>query len=346
MSHAIDFTGNSKGNAVYANKPAWHGHGTVLDHAFNWKEALVHGGLGFVVGMRPCGFMAEDGTWVEDPTMRVTVRLDSNKPLGYVSPDYHVFQNTDALEAMGTVLDEAGVQYEAAGVLKGGRTIWLLARMPEKISVHGDVLERFALLSTSHDGSSKVRLQPENLRVECNNMLQAALGRGNKRMLEFPHNGTLPQRVKMARGIFEKTLVEFETTKKLWDSLFEVKLDNGSTEYLINDFVEHAVPSRTPAAGASFDEIVAATERLNMKRSEVKWKIASNYNRMLEDMGRDLTNAWLLWNAMTEFCDHQMMGTRTQPENRFNSIVQGKAAELKDYALQKITEYVQIPLPA
>jgi len=45
VAHEIDTTVNAQGAAIYANVPAWHGLGTVLDHAFTSDEALALAGV-------------------------------------------------------------------------------------------------------------------------------------------------------------------------------------------------------------------------------------------------------------------------------------------------------------
>ena len=44
MAHQIDTTTRKNGSAVYANKPAWHDLGVVLDHAPTAEEAIEAAG--------------------------------------------------------------------------------------------------------------------------------------------------------------------------------------------------------------------------------------------------------------------------------------------------------------
>lgn len=61
MAHDIDQTKQANGAAVYANTPAWHGLGVVLDHAPTAEEALTAAGLDWTVEKRPLLFTGAAG---------------------------------------------------------------------------------------------------------------------------------------------------------------------------------------------------------------------------------------------------------------------------------------------
>lgn len=175
MAHNIDQTARQNGAAVYANTPAWHGLGVVLDHAPTAEEAISEAGLDWTVEKRPLLFASPNGATPIEGTF-VTVRTDTEKPFGIVSDEYTPLQNAEAFDALSIVLQEAGLRYESAGALNGGSSIWLLARHPDRFEVAGDEVLRYVLLSTSHDGTGAVKIGETDVRVVCQNTLDLALG--------------------------------------------------------------------------------------------------------------------------------------------------------------------------
>ena len=69
----------------------------------------------------------------------------------------------------------AGVSYETAGSLQGGRKVWLLARMPHRYIIAGDEIAPYLVVMNSHDGSSGIKVAMTPIRVVCQNTLNLAL---------------------------------------------------------------------------------------------------------------------------------------------------------------------------
>ena len=94
--------------------------------------------------------------------------------------------------------DDIPVSYETAGMLFGGKMVWMLAKMPSTTIV-GDEFERYFLFSNSHDGTSAVRCCLTNIRVVCKNTLNLAL-REAKRSWRYTHAGDLASKIVDAKN--------------------------------------------------------------------------------------------------------------------------------------------------
>ena len=116
----------------YVREKPWHGLGTKIKEAPTSADALVFAGLDWDVIQK--NVYTENGSLI--PGYRVNLRSTDSAALGIVSDRYKVVQNSDAFQFTDDLLG-AGVTYETAGALQGGRKVWMLARMPTATSSPG-----------------------------------------------------------------------------------------------------------------------------------------------------------------------------------------------------------------
>jgi len=118
-----------------------------------------------------------------------------------VSTGYRAFQNREAFDFMDQLVGEQLAMFETAGSLKGGRRVWMLAKLPNELRIAGDdVVKPYVLLTNGHDGTAALRMIPTTVRVVCQNTLNLALGRaGSTEGLSIFHFENLDARVADAR---------------------------------------------------------------------------------------------------------------------------------------------------
>lgn len=182
--------------SMFSNrKSPWHEIGVVIPDAVRSTDVetiLKTAGMDWTVSKRPLRVAsnlveqkpeAEDAAplkvW-EDFTLgtedfSAMVRDDTNTVLGVVKKAYAPFQNVDALDLLNDILLSGDVTVETAGVLWGGRRVWLLANIPKELTVEGDLHVPYLCVSTTHDGSGSVRADLTLMRVECQNSLRWAI---------------------------------------------------------------------------------------------------------------------------------------------------------------------------
>ena len=103
-------------------------------------------------------------------------RSDTKAPLSVVSQRYHTVQPRDVLEFYRDLTEVSGYELETAGVLKGGRKFWALARTGQGAALKdNDQVNGYLLLATSCDGTLATTATPTTIRVVCNNTLTIAL---------------------------------------------------------------------------------------------------------------------------------------------------------------------------
>ena len=175
MPHEITVT-NGKAEMMYTGKTPWHGLGTQLDNPADMPTAITAAGLDYTVAKQPM-YRYHDGDYQEVKDRYMVVREDTNAEFGVVSGQYEILQNIDAFDGLEDILGRGHSIYETAGSLRGGRLVWIMAKLPETVeAVLNDPIEKYILLSTSHDGSQSLEISTTPIRVVCANTLRVALG--------------------------------------------------------------------------------------------------------------------------------------------------------------------------
>jgi len=194
MAHLIE-------NMFYVGDKPWHGLGTALDvPPSNIEEALELAGMNWKVQKIPTTFQLFngddlDGRYITKETGHfVTVRMDTKEAIGNVGKKYEVLQNYDAFAPFEVIADY-GYTLETAGVIDGGKKVWILAKTPEEYQVGEDKILDYILMYTSHDGSSGSCFRDVDIRVVCNNTLTWALDRKSIAEYKLRHTSSIGSRV-------------------------------------------------------------------------------------------------------------------------------------------------------
>jgi phage/plasmid-like protein (TIGR03299 family) len=191
---------------MYAKEVPWHKLGTYIgEEPLNATEAIVAAGLDWDVEKRPLYVPTGIGGDPADGVVEATghwgvTRVSDDKVLGVVQGRYQIIQNKEAFAFMDS-LTSSELKYETAGALKGGRKIWLLAEMPERIEpIRGDVTIPYLLLSNGHDGRTILNILPTTTRVVCQNTLNLALG-NMRNGVSIRHTGSMHDKLEEAQRV-------------------------------------------------------------------------------------------------------------------------------------------------
>lgn len=210
----------------------WLGIGEVIDHANTSAEVIKLAHLDWHVKQAP-SYIEVDG--VQIPTgYTINYKDDDNSILGVVGKNYKVVQNDEAFAFTDELVGNKDIEvsYETAGMLFGGKMVWMLAKMPSETIV-GDEFEKYFLFSNSHDGTSAVRCCLTNVRVVCKNTINLAL-KTAKRSWRYTHAGDLASKIVDARN----TLIYADEYNKAFakeaERLANSKLTKAEVERLID----------------------------------------------------------------------------------------------------------------
>lgn len=209
----------------------WHGMGEIVKEAPSSADAIRYAGLDWNVEQQP--IFLGNGTKIMGSY--ANVRSSDGRCLGVVGERYQIVQNAEAFEFTDALLGE-GVRYETAGSLKNGKTIWLLARMPESIEILGDKVDPYLVFTNTHDGSGAVRVTMTNVRVVCNNTLNMALN-GAKRVWSARHTGSIQNKLDEAMETLQFANQYIEATKETFEQLHKVKMSDATVYSTIQKIV-------------------------------------------------------------------------------------------------------------
>jgi len=101
---------------------------------------------------------------------------DEHRVLGVAHGGFSPVQNREAGLLFDAIFGQGKPIYHTGGYLGGSETVWLLARLDRTITVGGgDIVQPYALMANSHDGSMAFDIRLTTIRVVCQNTLSLAM---------------------------------------------------------------------------------------------------------------------------------------------------------------------------
>lgn len=321
MAHLVE-------QMAYVGDAPWHGLGSALSPKQPLEIWQREAGMNWQIQESPVHFKADAsghlGTIHSFPEQKVLYRSDTKAPLSVVSKRYQVVQPREVLEFYRDLTEFSGYELETAGVLKGGRKIWALARTGQAATLKGhDQVNGYLLLATSCDGTLATTATPTTVRVVCNNTLTVSLN-GATHAIKVPHSTRFdPRAVKKQLGI----------AVSQWDEFM----------YRMRTLAERKV--QTKEALGFFMEVLCDTSAnspipnvLPNKRAMEKVQSLYEGKGRGSEMESARGTAWGLLNAVTEYVDHEKRARSS--EYRMDSAWFGQGAVIKQKALDAALQLV------
>ena len=335
---------------AYVGDTPWHGLGNQLTPNQPIEVWAQQAGMDWRIKSSNVSYMAQNerGQSIILPyeEQRVLYRSDTHAPLSVVSQRYQEVQPKEILEFYRDLTEQSGFELETAGVLKGGKKFWALARTGQSTALKGkDVSNGYILLATACDGTLATTAQFTSIRVVCNNTLAIAL-RGQSSsagVVKVPHSTKFDaEKVKQQLGIsvrawdehmYEmKQLSQRKVTQGEAAAFFDAVFNN--TTMSVHDQEENII---------QFYRNVASQNQASNK-TEPNGRAMSKVMDMFNGQGRgaELSSAkgtaYGLLCAMTEFADHERRAMST--DHRLDSAWFGAGAGLKQRGLEQALRLV------
>lgn len=308
---------------------------TVLpENRKNIKGAIEQASLGWETGLHPLitmskSQMIEHGC-PEDlsDTMKdsenkpvgrfATVRKDNGNILGVVGSTYNPLQNRVAFDFFQSFLDSGECELDTIGCLFGGTKVIINAKINRDDIVvgAGDKIEKFLLLSNSHDGSSSLRVGFIPKRITCMNQLPMINRSKESMLIRFKHASNIEINLKNIKETIDTIDGAFKATAAQYNKLLNYSVNKDDVlKYvkLILEVDEEKISTRTQN---KIDEIV---------------------DYVFSSPGNDGKSAFSILNGFTYYTTHKY---GRNEENRFDALNFGAGAKLNERAASELLRLV------
>lgn len=349
MAHNLNIKPNGKAAFVSKKELPWHKLGTIVQDTLTSKQAMELGGLDFTVEKRPLYVpgelisfeqakkesriqrifrkLAEEDLLPNQPGIVpvynklhkfnrqfATVRTDNNIPLGIVGNKYTIVQNIEAFEFFDDVAGDGIAEYETAGALGNGEVVFITAKVTESMTIHKDQIDKYLLISLSHDGSSAITVAYTPIRVVCNNTLTLAI-RGAKNKVQIRHTASAHDRLNAAK----ETLGLIKTG------------DNNHTEFfnrLINVNISEGEVIDLFARAYKIDTNVLSTKGKNI--------LEANLDYYYKGLGQAeyVGTGWGAFNAVTGYL--QNIKTYQTADSKFKAMLMTNQQAIRDTVVNNL----------
>ena len=346
MAHLIE-------TMAYTGQTPWHGLGNQLTHNQPIEVWAQQAGMDWRIESSDVSYMAKNqrGQNIILPfeEQRVLYRSDTHAPLSVVSQRFQEVQPKEILEFYRDLTEQSGFELETAGVLKGGKKFWALARTGQTTALKGkDVSNGYILLATACDGTLATTAQFTSIRVVCNNTLAIALKglSSSAGVVKVPHS---------TRFDAEKVKQQLGISVRAWDEhMYQMKqLSQRKVTQQEAAAYFDAVFNNTSLSQAEQDEGIVqfyrnvATQSNTSKadnKTEPNGRAMSKVMTMFNGHGRgaELSSAkdtaYGLLCSITEFVDHERRAMSN--DHRLDSAWFGAGAGIKQRGLEQALNMV------
>ncbi|MGB9039983.1 MAG: DUF932 domain-containing protein [Acinetobacter calcoaceticus] len=340
---------------AFVGQTPWHGLGNQLSQNQPIEIWAQQAGMDWRIESSNVSYMAknERGQNILMPyeEQRVLYRSDTHEPLSVVSQRYQEVQPKEILEFYRDLTEQSGFELETAGVLKGGRKFWALARTGQSAALKGkDVSNGYILLATACDGTLATTAQFTSVRVVCNNTLSIAIRGQNsgEGVVKVPHSTKFDaEKIKQQLGIsvcawdehmYEmKQLSQRKVTQQEAAAYFDAVFNN--TNLSIAEQDESII---------QFYRNVATSKKIHSSKADNKTepngRAMSKVMTMFNGHGRGAElasakdTAYGLLCSITEFVDHERRASST--DHRMDAAWFGAGANLKQRGLEQALRMV------
>ncbi|MBB4809352.1 phage/plasmid-like protein (TIGR03299 family) [Acinetobacter johnsonii] len=345
MAHQIE-------QIAYVGETPWHGLGNQLSPHQPIEVWAEQAGMDWRIESSDVSYMAQNerGQSIIMPyeEQRVLYRSDTYAPLSVVSQRYQEVQPKQILEFYRDLTEQSGFELETAGVLKGGKKFWALAKTGQTSALKGkDVSNGYILLATACDGTLATTAQFTSIRVVCNNTLAIALKGQNSSagVVKVPHSTKFDaEKIKQQLGIsvrawedhmYEmKQLSQRKVTQTEAAAYFDAVFNNTSL----------SVPEQEDGIIQFYRNVAMQAQSNNPatkadNKTEPNGRAMSKVMTMFNGQGRgaELSSAkdtaYGLLCSITEFADHERRAM--SQDHRLDSAWFGAGAGLKQRGLEQ-----------
>jgi phage/plasmid-like protein (TIGR03299 family) len=318
-------------------KPVWSDCSTDVKTCTTVAEAIKLAKLDWIVEPRIVGIADENGgNYQAVPNCFYYVRSDTKALMNIRTPvgiEYMPLQNVQAFDWFDYMIQEELVTFDSAGSFKGGKVIYIVARINVDafdVGSDDDLIYPYLVLFNSHDSSLGMGFMFTSIRVICQNTLYAAL-----------RQASYTQR----RYVFKHTTANHNkfTTCKTQINFYTQNLNVLQEEYVAMAYKEITADDYRAYLEKLFAQEISLQTTIKKERSVTRVKayepLMTNF---VNGTGLGITSAnagtvWHGYNLLTDLFSHgseSSKKTDERVENRAHSLFFGS----EDKKLEKAHE--------
>jgi len=312
MAHNLS-NKDGKTTMFYVGEKPWHELGTELNAPATAKEAIEAAHLDYTVIRE--NIRTDSGIDIIEKV--ATVREDTNQYLNVVGRDYQIIQNVEAFDFFDSIVGEGKAIYHTAGALGKGERVWIMAKLPNDIIVaNEDNIEKYLLLTNSHDGRTALRMFFTPVRVVCQNTLVMALGKQSEEGIVIRHTGSIKDKIEQAQEVLGLSKKFYDDLGNQFQRLVRTTLDtNGVKHYFI--------------------KVVYGTDTIVRPTPIMENRVHTMNELFVNGKGNNVDGVrgtlWAALNAVTEMVDHYRSHKDTD-DGKLRNVWFGSGARLKQRA--------------
>jgi phage/plasmid-like protein (TIGR03299 family) len=342
---------NGVASMAYVGATPWHGSGKNVsdtDAMYDSHKFMVAASLDWTAEkrqlFRQVTVKGKDGFGVDTESVKTmpaeaweVVRSTDGKVLAdSVGARYTVLQNAEAFGWFQPWLDAKEAALHTGGALFEGSRIWALAKLnrdPMEIAA-GDIVEKYVLLSHSHDGSLAVRVGFTPIRVVCSNTLAMAHSADASKLIRLKHSKKIHTNLENLRNVMNLMNQEFEATAEQYRLLQRKSINQKD----LRKYVKQVFGIDQP------DSVIwDVTER----NKDMKELVSERQKNIMDEVialceagkGNNLPSVrgtyWSAYNGVTEYLSY--VNGRNE-DNRLNSLWFGQNSTMNKDALKVAVE--------
>lgn len=229
------------GRMAFVDEAPWHGLGKRVPESITTQELCVAAGLDWSVRKVPAPgariIEAKKGVYDRYLVLRDPV-TDEPSPvaMGMVRGTYELLQNTEAFAFFEPFIESGFAAFHTAGALGNGERVWVLVKLKGEIVISGDdQVDRYLLLSNTHDGSGSVSVRFTPIRVVCQNTLNIANKKGSA-VVSVRHTRNLSHNLAEAQARELMLVIEkvFAESAVLFGEMARRIISAGEADHLLN----------------------------------------------------------------------------------------------------------------
>jgi phage/plasmid-like protein (TIGR03299 family) len=291
------------------------------------------------------------------------VRSDTGAELGVATAQYHPHQNQELWNTFVDFCSAGNMQIETAGALKGGKLIWILAKIDKSFSLTSasgsDKNDLYALIATAHDTTMRTVCRATIVRVVCWNTLTAAIDNfeNDEKTFKATHRGSFNK--DRAKDFVATAILGFEKYQQDAEKLISVKLNGFNAPVAAGFVTELLEPDQFKKSAQEAGLINISADIGKIEHAQLIQALAKNDDRskvFIESVKKELTrpmkqlsadimteqegiagkSVWSLLQGTTRYIDHTHGRTA---DSRLSNAWFGQGNALKSQALGLATDY-------